>query len=316
LLVSAVLLVFLMRRFDLSQLQNIFQHADLRLIGAAVLVLAASPATSVARWSAILRQLNHPLPVAMLTRWLYIGAFFSQVLPSTVGGDVWRIWACRRAGVPLATATHSVLLERLAGVLVIVMFLAATSPWLVARMDIDASRIVLWLALAVGLAAVCGVAIATARRRTPVLLPEPFRGLCRAGIAVGRSRYTLWLMLITAIAGQLVAVLAMYLLARSIGAPLSFADCVITLAPALLIAMVPVSLGGWGVRESAFVVILHFYDVSREQALTLSILFGLALMGASLLGLALWIWQPAASRRLPLRVEAKIEHCAERTSRY
>ena len=315
LLVSALLLLLLLRSFDWRQLQSILQHADLRFISAAVLALAASPATSVPRWSAILRQLNHPLPAMMLARWLYIGAFLSQLLPSTVGGDVWRIWACSRAGMPLGAATYSVLLERLAGITVVLMFLAATSPWLFAHMGIYSVSTTRSLALAVGFIAICGVVIVTARKLKPVRLPTPFLGLRSAIVAVGSSGRTLWLMLITAIAGQMVAALAMDLIASSIAAPLSFADCVVTLPATLLIAMVPISLGGWGVREGAFVVILHFYDMAGEQALTLSILFGLAQMAASSLGLALWLWQPNALRKI-LSQSREIEHGQKSTSRH
>ena len=67
----------------------------------------------------------------------------------------------------------------------------------------------------------------------------------------------------------------------------------VTLAPGLLVALIPVSLGGWGVREGAFVVLLGFYGVAPEQGLIVSVLFGLALLAASLPGLALWLSQPA-----------------------
>ena len=80
------------------------------------------------------------------------------------------------------------------------------------------------------------------------------------------------------------------------GAPLSFVDCAVTLAPGLLVALVPVSLGGWGVREGAFVVLLGFYGVAPEQSLIVSVLFGIALFLASLPGLVLWLGHPARER--------------------
>jgi hypothetical protein len=52
----------------------------------------------------------------------------------------------------------------------------------------------------------------------------------------------------TAVAGQLVSYLAFFALAHGIDVPFSFIDCLITMPPALLIALVPISLGGWGLR--------------------------------------------------------------------
>lgn len=297
-LISVLLLLFLIRGLDFVRLREMIAHANVALIIAAAVVLIASPATSLPRWAAILRRLGHPVTVATLARALYVGAFFSQMLPSTVGGDVWRIWACTRAGVPLAPATHSVLLERLAGIVAILLFLGAGSPWLLSRMGASPGVVISWLVLVVGITTVGGVlVILVARRVWSLRLLAPVAGLARSFAIIVRSPRTLWLMLITALAGQLVAVLAMYLIARGIGVSLSFADCAVTLAPALLVAMVPISLGGWGVREGAFAAILGYYEVPGEAAVTLSVLFGLALAASSLVGLVLWLRQPSAPAR-------------------
>ena len=294
LLISLLLLWILIRGFDFARLQETLRQANPFLIGAAAVVLVASPATSLPRWAAILRQLGHPIARAALARALYVGAFFSQVLPSTVGGDVWRVWACSRAGVPLGMATYSVLLERLAGVLAILLFVAAGLPSLLSHTGATLGTLVPWLAVVIAVVAGIAALVLIAERNWATGLLAPLVGLGKAFAVIGRSPGTLGLMLVTGIAGQLVAVLAMYLIARGVGAPLSFADCAVTLAPALLIAMVPVSLGGWGVREGAFAVILNYYDIPREQAVTLSVLFGLALAASSLVGLVLWWRQPSA----------------------
>ena len=48
----------------------------------------------------------------------FIATFFNQVLPSTVGGDGMQIWLFARKGADWASAIYSVLLDRIAGVLV------------------------------------------------------------------------------------------------------------------------------------------------------------------------------------------------------
>jgi hypothetical protein len=108
----------------------------------------------------------------------------------------------------------------------------------------------------------------------------------------GRTILLLW----TGLLGQAVAIAAFFLVSRSVGGPLSFLECAIALAPGLLVALVPVSLGGWGLREGAFVVLLGFYGVVPEQALIISVLFGLSLLAATAPGLWLWIFQATAPR--------------------
>jgi hypothetical protein len=60
----------------------------------------------------------------------------------------------------------------------------------------------------------------------------------------------------------------------------------------LLVALVPFSLGGWGLWYGAFVILLGFYNVAPEQGLIISVLFGLALLVATAPGLLLWLLQP------------------------
>ncbi len=291
---SILLLALLVRSVDIARLAPILSAINPWRAGLAVVVLLAVPAVSVPRWRAILACLGHVLPTAVIARALYIGAFFNQVLPSSIGGDAWRIWFCTRAGVPFGVATNSVLIERLVGLLAVLLCFGVTFPLLMQRIGDAPVRWLLWLMLGGCLAVVVGLALLalTARRLDGVKLLRPLASLGLALSTVSRSSQVP-LLLFTGVLGQLVAIVGFFVASRSIGAPLSFLDCAVTVAPGLLVALIPVSLGGWGVREGAFVVLLGFYGVAPEQGLIVSVLFGLALLVASLPGLALWLGQPA-----------------------
>jgi uncharacterized membrane protein YbhN (UPF0104 family) len=291
---SALLLGFLIHSVDFARLAAILKAADPWLAGLAVVVLLAVPAVSIPRWRAILACLGHVLPTSVVARALYIGAFFNQVLPSSIGGDAWRIWFCIRAGVPVGAATNSVLIERLVGLLAVLLCFGVTFPLLMGRVGDHPVRWLLWLMLAGCLAGVLGLAFLAlaARSLDRFRLLQPLASLGLALSTVARSSQVP-LLLWTGVLGQLVAIVAFFAASRSVGAPLSFVDCAVTLAPGLLVALVPVSLGGWGVREGAFVVLLGFYGVAPEQSLIVSVLFGIALFLASLPGLVLWLGHPA-----------------------
>jgi uncharacterized protein (TIRG00374 family) len=291
---STLILAFLIHSINFARAAEVLGAVDPWLAGLAALVLAAVPAVSIPRWRAILACLGHALPTYVIGRGLYIGAFFNQVLPSSIGGDAWRIWFCTRAGVPLGVAANSVLIERLVGLLAVLLSFCLTLPVLLHRVGDDPVRWLLWLMFASCFAVVLGLAfIAVAARKFERLrLLRPLAALGHALSSVARSR-DVPLLLWTGVLGQLVAILAFFLVGRSVGAPLSFGDCAVTLAPGLLVALAPVSLGGWGVREGAFMVLLGFYDISPEQSLVVSVLFGLALLAAALPGLVLWLYQRA-----------------------
>jgi uncharacterized membrane protein YbhN (UPF0104 family) len=84
------------------------------------------------RWRWILRQLGHPLTTgASVEAWL-VGQCASQILPAVVGGDAARIIRLRRYHVPTTNALVSVVIDRFAGFVALVVLSAFTVPMLTA----------------------------------------------------------------------------------------------------------------------------------------------------------------------------------------
>ncbi len=82
--------------------------------------------------------------------------------------------------------------------------------------------------------------------------------------------------------------LVMWMIGLSLGLGPSLADCMILTPLVVLAAMLPVSVGGWGVRESAAILLFGFAGLSRPEALALSVVFGLCTVVVTLPGSVLW----------------------------
>ena len=59
--------------------------------------------------------------------------------------------------------------------------------------------------------------------------------------------------------------------------------------PVLLIAMMPISIAGWGVRESSMIAAFAYAGLAPSDGLTLSILFGAVRFAIGAVGGILWI---------------------------
>jgi glycosyltransferase 2 family protein len=57
----------------------------------------------------------------------------------------------------------------------------------------------------------------------------------------------------------------------------------------LLAHILPISIGGWGVREAAAVALLGMTGVDATSALLVSIMFGVLLVLATLPGALFWL---------------------------
>jgi hypothetical protein len=92
-----------------------------------------------------------------------------------------------------------------------------------------------------------------------------------------------------ALGQHLLRVATLACLAAGLGLGIPFA-VLFALAPAaLLMAMLPISFGGWGVRELSFVYLLGAAGISAEAALSLSIAFGLLRVIIGAMGGLTWL---------------------------
>ena len=90
---------------------------------------------------------------------------------------------------------------------------------------------------------------------------------------------------------HLLAVAAVVLIAAALGLALDFRHAVGIVATAVLLAAVPLSVNGWGIREGAMVAGLSLVGIGPADAFLISVLFGLGMMFSTLPGAALWLFR-------------------------
>ncbi len=203
-----------------------------------------------------------------------------------------RLWLLARKGAGWAHATYSVLLDRLFGVFVLALVVIVCLPWSLRLVQDPIARAAL-LVLAFGAIAgpllllVAGLCFKAQLGRLPLTrhwsaVAEAAARLCRsyrfAAIVVGSS-----------IMIHLLTIAAAWCCIRAVAAPVSFAHVLFLVPPVLLIATVPISIAGWGVRESGMVAAFAYAGLAESDGLMLSVLFGAVSFAIGVLGGFVWI---------------------------
>ena len=261
------------------------------LLGAAALMLVQI-GLGAARWREIVNAGATRLAFARALQFNFIGTFFSQVLPSTVGGDAARIWLLARRGGGWAAATYSVLIDRVIGVTMLALIVIACLPW---TMDIVHDPIArgLLLLIGFGVLAAAGLFLALglvpARLAARVALLRHLAAASRMTWVLCRTRRSALVLAGTSLPIHLSTVAMVWCCAQSVAAPVGFEQVLFLLPPVLLIATVPISIAGWGVRESSMVVAFGYAGLAQSDGLTLSILFGLVSFAVGAIGGVVWI---------------------------
>ncbi|MGR9085625.1 MAG: lysylphosphatidylglycerol synthase transmembrane domain-containing protein [Gammaproteobacteria bacterium] len=242
------------------------------------------------RWYFIIKTTGHHLGWFRTLEITMIGAFFNQFLPSAMGGDLARIPYARRAGLPLLPAVNSVILDRIAAFVALILLVIICLPPSFSIVQAPEAR---WTLLAIAAGGLGGTALLLGFRQMPGFMSRhrllghalSLSLLLHTAVLSRQAPSILFYSLLT----HVFRVLAVYALARGMMLDVSFYDSLILVPPAMLVTALPVSVGGWGVREGAFVIAFGFMGVQAEQAFALSALFGLTTMAAGLFGGLFWI---------------------------
>lgn len=220
----------------------------------------------------------------------YISVFFNCCLPGTVGGDVIRVFMVKSEHTPLPLAISSVVIDRMIALLALGVMGGITMPILSVYLGIS-----VWLLMPLFLLLVA-VGFVVLFNLDRIVLQIPFlKTLHWLEHLVQNIRLMLARpkpsseALFYAIMSHITYCLAVYVLAGSLGSQISLLDT-LTLVPwVLLIAIIPISIGGWGLREVAMVFMLGLINVPQVVAFTLSVQLGLISIAISIPAGLLWI---------------------------
>jgi uncharacterized membrane protein YbhN (UPF0104 family) len=270
---------------------------------------------SAVRWQRVLAAMDVPARLGPLLHAYLASQFLSNFLPSTIGGDALRVSRLsanseesRAAGDPEAPAAFaSVVLDRMSGWLILPLLCLAgllINPTLLHLGR--SSRAALALSI-VTLAALGAVVWAAASPRLGGRLAGHdnwlrFMGAVHLGLArIWRKPAATLQVIGASVMYQLAIVAAGFLAAKAIGIHIGPTAMLAFIPAVAIIQVLPISVGGLGVREGAFVVFLHPLGVLSGQAIAL----GLAMYGMHLLASLLGAPSFAVGRRPPRpRVQA------------
>ena len=305
LLVTSLAVAYILSKIDLGKTAHIIGSASVPwLVVSAVLTLATTPLLGW-RWQLLLRARGIRDSVAWLTRAYFVSYAFSQVLPTSVGGDAWRIFETSRRHPGNATpVTGSVLLERALGGAVTLALAGVGLLLAIGRYPVGAY---LWLEVlsVVGMVAVGFVFFSrTIRSRLTFLLPYARRfRIERPARAVydGLHGYrdhpgTLLEVALISAVGQLMRIAAIYAAGRAVGIHLSLLPYIV-LGPLLfLVMLVPFTVNGIGVREAFFVDFLGKLHVNADLAFACGFLFFVMTILLALPGVVVLLWENVFGR--------------------
>lgn len=297
LLVSAGLIGYFLSRIHIERFLQTFASARLNYIALALAVYLVAQTVSAVRWAALARPLGIKTPFRDMIQYYLIGMFFNLFAPSTVGGDVSRVYYLvkdedARANGRAVTTVHaamSVLMDRAIGMVVLV-WLGASGLLLFPKYAVPQSVRSATFLLSLGL--LLGALLMPVLKR---FLPEDGHQLVVKLRLAFRSYRLHWRALLAAavlsLAVHLIQAWMHTVMGQALGLEVPFSFSLIVYPLVGTFAAIPITLNGLGLREGGYIFLLAVIGIGTEQGIAFGILLFLIVALDSLLGGMLFLFQ-------------------------
>lgn len=274
---SGFLMYWILQGTNLSEIFHSVQTAHLPLLIGAFALVVPGYFISVNRWRILLKAQGISASVLYLIKSFMVSAFFNNLLPSTIGGDMSRVYDTWRLGASKGCALAVIFVDRFLGLLalmlVAVLGLFASNPF-----GETISFLSLWIFG--GLFALLLFVWAVFH---PSLFMRSFTGKVQSYLSVKLSNSLTKITngfqafhgrtdtLIQALGLSLIlqanVVFQYYLIAKALHFQVPLQNFLLIIPLALFIMLIPISINGLGIRESVFVLFFSPWGVAKPDVL-------------------------------------------------
>ncbi|MCX8061751.1 MAG: flippase-like domain-containing protein [Anaerolineales bacterium] len=277
-LLSIGVLIYLLVTQGWHEIGQALARLSLWQVALALLLMFGSRLAVTLRWHVLLRSAGVPIPFIYTLRLTFSGLFASNVLPTTIGGDVFRLAGAVQSKLDAPTITASLIADRLIGMAGMAMALPFSLPsWTILQNRFLSEFTLTPFSLSLSLC-------------------NPLLDLIRKGINFIRDtlhilqiwqhqRRALLLSLGWTWVHMLCLFTSLALLLNGLGEPLALWKIGGLWSLVYFVTLIPISINGYGLQEISMTVIFNIGGgISQSAGLTIALLIRLLTMIASLPG--------------------------------
>jgi len=299
--VSIFLMWWILKGTNFGDIFNSVRSASVPLIVGGFCLSFVGYYLSVNRWRILLLAQGIAARVSYLMRSFMISVFFNNFLPSTIGGDVFRVYDSWRLGASKASAFAVVFVDRLLGFLALLVLtmiglmaanpFASTIPFLPFWVVGGFVGVVTLGVVLFHTSASLELKIFEGQSRL-VQLGRGFANKVSKGFSAFRGKTdTLAKAFGLSLLLQGNVVLQYFVFAEALHFSMSFLSFLLIIPLAIFVMLLPVSINGIGIRESVFVLFLSPWGIDKPEALALAWLAYGSYVIQGLLGGLVYAWR-------------------------
>ena len=258
---SLLAIIYVLKRVNFGDIVNVIGSARDLFLVFAFLVFVASKLIAAHRTLLILRQYGIPISGWDNLKLYWTGMFYNLFLPGGIGGDVYKtviINNMHKSGIKISAG--SVITDRIAGVAALIVLALLCIPFT------SLTSNYLWVTLA-------GVPVTIIGFISLILIFMP-------GLKNITGKLLIWSIVV-----QIFQMLAILMILTAFSIKAGQIEYLLIFLVSSVAAMLPISVGGIGIREIVFLKMSGYLLLDQKIAVTISLTFYFITVLGSLFGL-------------------------------
>ncbi|HOD01154.1 MAG TPA: lysylphosphatidylglycerol synthase transmembrane domain-containing protein [bacterium] len=274
-IISGSLIYYLFtKKVNISEVATNFKLLDWRYVVLMALIIIIHYTISSFRWKSLLiHERSNEVSRLYLLKLYFEGAFFNNFMPTSIGGDAYKIVKLGRKIKDPATGFSSVFTERFTGILMLFLIgLLSLSK----QLGWGVLVLIIWL--------ISGFYIGMYVLKILSKKISFVRRIYDALMVYKDYPKVLFFAMFTSLIIQLLSIFTQYLAFRAVGIKLPVFYSLMAFPIITLAGFFIPSINGLGVQDMMYVSMFSFVGVSQGIAATVSITYHIVRMGVSLIG--------------------------------
>lgn len=290
--ISLGLLALAVTLADIDQVANSLTHFNLVWLLPVFMLILLSVLVSALKWGALIKAQGISIRFGKLTAYYNCGLFFNNFLPSSIGGDGIRIYLAGKEAEKTSAAASSVVMERVIATITLALLGLVSSVFAKNPSQIAVVLLAGLLLAGILLAAVLMSGWVPKRlRKRDGKFSRGWISFADSSKELRNKKKALVVCLIESLIFQMVVALVVGAVIAGLNQPqLPLPDLFLITCASSVLAMVPLGINGYGMREGAYIFLLQPYGFAASAALTVSVLFAIAVSAYSLVGGIQWLF--------------------------
>ncbi|KAF0092422.1 MAG: hypothetical protein FD141_606 [Fusobacteria bacterium] len=284
LLFSIIMVTAFIYIADLGKIVSYLTSLGSLSVALIFLCILLSVIISGLKWHALLP--TNKLSIIKITRIFNIGLFFNNFLPSSIGGDGMRIYLINKEGIRKSTSASSVILDRLFASLTLAS-LGFFSSIFATHFNIIAFLMfaVLFIIVGIMITLILKGWIPGFINKKESKIKNKLLAFIEAAKEIRKNKAAIIKNLILGAIFQIFVALVIGAIFFGLNFEVpGIIDLIYLSTATSVLAMVPLGLNGYGLREGAYIYLLQTYGYTISQALSISVIFAVMVSIFSFLG--------------------------------